>query len=89
LEPARFGVPVVMGPSYENFREIVDGMRAADGIRIVEDEGGLAATLIELLTDGEAARALGERGRQVFEEQSGATGRTVAALVELMAERGR
>ncbi len=26
LEPAQFGVPVVMGPSYENFREIVGKM---------------------------------------------------------------
>ena len=89
LEPARFGVPVVMGPSYENFREIVEGMRAADGIRIVEDQDGLTALLNALLTDREAARALGERGRQVFERESGATGRTVAALVELIAERGR
>ena len=35
LEPAQFGVPVVMGGSYENFREIVGTMRAADGIRMV------------------------------------------------------
>ena len=35
LEPAQFGVPVVMGPSYENFREIVGAMREADAIRIV------------------------------------------------------
>ena len=35
LEPAQFGVPVVMGQSYENFREIVGAMRDADAIRIV------------------------------------------------------
>ena len=35
LEPAQFGVPVVMGPSFENFREIVERMRAANGILIV------------------------------------------------------
>ena len=34
LEPAQFGVPVVMGPSYENFREIVGKMIEADGIEL-------------------------------------------------------
>src|SRR5271168_1946141 len=38
LEPAQFAVPVVMGPSFENFREVVEGMRKADAIRIVAPE---------------------------------------------------
>jgi 3-deoxy-D-manno-octulosonic-acid transferase len=84
LEPAQFGVPVVMGPSYENFRDVVAKMVEVDGIRIVLDKVGLEAALVDLLTDREAAWAMGERGRQVFEAQSGATGRAVAALVELV-----
>ena len=84
LEPAQFGVPVVMGPSYENFRDVVGKMIEANGIRIVQDEDELEAALVELLTDREAARAMGERGRAVFEAQSGATGRAVVALVGLV-----
>jgi 3-deoxy-D-manno-octulosonic-acid transferase len=84
LEPAQFGVPVVMGPSYENFRDVVGKMQAADGIRIVQNGDELAAAFIELLTDRESARAMGERGRRVFEDQQGATGRVVAALVGLV-----
>ena len=80
LEAARYGVPVVMGPSYENFREIVDGMRVAGAIRIVGGEG-LAEALVEELRDG---AAMGARGRAYFESQAGATGRTVAALLELI-----
>jgi 3-deoxy-D-manno-octulosonic-acid transferase len=86
LEPARFGVPVVMGGSYENFREIVERMRAAEGIRLVSDKDELGEALQELLRDREAARALGERGRQVFEAQQGATARTVTALLEVMGD---
>lgn len=82
LEAARFGVPVVMGPSYENFREIVDGMRAADAIRIT-GAGGLAQALVEALRDG---KAMGERGRVLFEAQAGATGRSVEALLGLIVE---
>jgi 3-deoxy-D-manno-octulosonic-acid transferase len=87
LEPAQFGVPVVMGPSYENFRDVVERMRAADGIRIVKDVDELAKMLIELLKDRERAAAIGKRGRAVFEAQAGATARTVAALRELLAAR--
>ena len=84
LEPARFGVPVVMGPSYENFRDVVGRMRQADGIRIVKDGDELSATLIELLKDCELAGAIGERGRAVFASQAGATARTVQALTAIL-----
>jgi 3-deoxy-D-manno-octulosonic-acid transferase len=73
-----------MGPSYENFRDIVGKMQAADGIRIVQDKDELESALIELLTDREKARAMGERGRRVFEEQQGATGRVVVAMVGMV-----
>lgn len=86
LEPAQFGVPVVMGPSYENFRDIVGKMIGAEGIRIVKDETELEIALRELLTDRESAKAMGERGRQVFEQQQGATGRAVEAVIEMVRE---
>ena len=84
LEPAQFAVPVIMGPSFENFREIVGKMQAADGIRIVQDKNELETALVELLTDREKAKAMGERGQRVFEAQQGATARAVEALVELV-----
>jgi 3-deoxy-D-manno-octulosonic-acid transferase len=84
LEPAQFGVPVVMGPSFENFRDIVAKLQAADGIRIVQDKDELQTALIEMLTNREKAKAMGERGRQVFEQQQGATARTVQALLGLV-----
>jgi 3-deoxy-D-manno-octulosonic-acid transferase len=59
-------------------------MQAADGIRIVRDKVGLEAALVDLLNDRPAARAMGERGRRVFEEQQGATARAVEALVGLV-----
>jgi 3-deoxy-D-manno-octulosonic-acid transferase len=81
LEAARFGVPVVMGPSYENFREIVDAMRALDAIYIVE-HGNLTLALHTAMGRG---RAVGLRGQQFFQAQTGATARTVIALTDLLA----
>jgi 3-deoxy-D-manno-octulosonic-acid transferase len=87
LEPAQFGVPVVMGESYSNFREIVGAMREAEAIWIVEREG-LEGALVEMLTDRNGAKAMGKRGRRVFEAQAGATGRTIEALMGLMGRGG-
>jgi 3-deoxy-D-manno-octulosonic-acid transferase len=106
LEPAQFGVPIVMGPSYENFRDIVGTMKAAHAICITAGKAqllnekrtsdglfrsevyamrdSLEAEMVRLLTDRVAAKAMGERGRAVFEAQSGATGRAVEALVGLV-----
>jgi len=106
LEPAQFGVPIIMGPSFENFREIVTRMQTARAICITAGEAqlpsekaqagqlyrseiyamrdSLEAEMMRLLTDHEKARAMGERGRRVFEEQQGATGRAVVALVGMV-----
>ena len=80
LEAARFGVPVLMGPSYENFREIVDGMLEEDAIAVVQPDK-LAWGLTYLLQHGAES---GRRGQMFFEAQAGATARTVQALRELL-----
>jgi hypothetical protein len=87
LEPAQFGVPIVMGPHYANFRSITKDLLAHDAISITE-KGKLAQVLIELLNDRETARAMGERARQVFDQQSGATERCVGELKSLLIPPG-
>jgi len=67
-------------PAYENFREIVDGMRTAEAIRITGAETLERALLEEL----EGGSAMGERGRLFFESQAGATERTIVTLLELL-----
>lgn len=84
LEAAQFGCPVVMGGSVENFRGIVEAMRAAEGIRMVQDAAGLGEALLELLSERGEAQALGARGRRVFEAEAGATARTARALVAML-----
>jgi 3-deoxy-D-manno-octulosonic-acid transferase len=85
LEPAQFGVPIVMGPHYANFRAITEDLRKHDALRITEKED-LTKTLMELLSDSETARTMGERAKKVFGQQSGATGRSVEALRSLLAD---
>jgi len=87
LEPAQFGVPILMGPNYANFRAIADDLLIARAMRIVRKEefaGVIAELLVEQDSGGGAARAMGERARAVFEQQSGATGRCVEAIASLL-----
>ena len=83
LEPAQFGVPVVVGSHYANFREVVEGLLKANAV-VLADASGLPATLARLLSDPEERRLLGERGRRVFEQEAGATRRTLSALLPLV-----
>jgi 3-deoxy-D-manno-octulosonic-acid transferase len=83
LEPAQFGVPVAMGPGYENFRDIVETMRARQAIRIVGQEA-LQGALAAMLSGSPESRAMGARAREVFASEAGATERAVRALLELL-----
>ena len=84
LEPAQFAVPIVMGPHYANFAAIVDNLRDRNALRIAAKED-LASFLIELLGNRAAAGAMGKRAKAVFDEQAGATDRSVSAILELLA----
>ena len=86
LEPAQFGVPVVMGDHYENFQTIVDDMLDEQALAVVHP-GELKEELMRLLKDKDAATAMGERGQRVFEKRGGATGRTVAAITAVLEAR--
>ncbi len=82
LEAAQFHVPVVMGPHYENFRAIVDRLRAQDAICVVQPSE-IGNELQKLFGDEPLARAIGERGHAVFSAEAGATSRAVAALAQI------
>jgi 3-deoxy-D-manno-octulosonic-acid transferase len=86
LEPALYGVPIVTGNHYENFRDIVNFFQSRNAVRVV----GLAElplVFVELIeNDGERA-TLGRNALAALESQRGATARTVSSLVELMDRR--
>jgi len=83
LEPAQFGVPIVMGPYFSNFRGIAATLLAAEGLEIAPKER-LAGVLTRLLQDAEGGSRMGDRARQVFKAQAGATERSILALSTLL-----
>ncbi len=83
LEPALYGVPIVTGNHYENFRDIVNYFASRNAVRIV----GLAElplVFMELIENSEERAALGRNALAALESQRGATDRAVLALQQLM-----
>jgi 3-deoxy-D-manno-octulosonic-acid transferase len=87
LEPAQFGVPVMMGDHYENFQGIMSAMIDDEAITVVHPTK-FADALADLLKNKSATSAMGERGRNAFEKQAGATARTVAVIRGILDLRG-
>ncbi len=83
LEPALYGVPVVTGNHYENFRDIVNYFRGRNAVRVV-GVAELPLVFMELIDSREARETLGRNALAALESQRGATARTVDALVRLM-----
>jgi 3-deoxy-D-manno-octulosonic-acid transferase len=83
LEPALYGVPIVTGNHYENFRDVVNFFASRDAVRIV----GLAElplVFIELIENVDERATLGRNALAALESQRGATDRTIKALLQLM-----
>lgn len=85
LEPAALGRPVVVGPGFVNFKEIVETLRAAKAVLMAEPDA-LGEQVGRLLEQPEEAAAMGERAHAVCREHEGATARAAAALLQLVRE---
>ncbi|MGB9072988.1 MAG: 3-deoxy-D-manno-octulosonic acid transferase [Terriglobales bacterium] len=85
LEPALYGVPVVTGNHYENFRDIVDFFLSRNAVRVV-GLADLPLAFMELIDNREERERLGQNALAALESQRGATARTVNALVPLLSK---
>ncbi|MCB9845762.1 MAG: hypothetical protein H6811_07250 [Phycisphaeraceae bacterium] len=82
-EPAALGRPIVMGPRFEDFREIVDALAAAGGL-IHATREDLAQVLRELVLDSVRRRAVGDRARECVLANRGASERAAALIARLL-----
>jgi 3-deoxy-D-manno-octulosonic-acid transferase len=88
LEPALYGVPIVTGNHYENFRDVVNFFSRRNAVRIV-GVAELPLVFIELIENDAERTTLGRNALAALESQRGATARTVSALLRLMGEASR
>jgi 3-deoxy-D-manno-octulosonic-acid transferase len=83
IEPAQYGVPIMVGNHTENFRDIVGLFQSQDAVRIV-GPAEFPVVLMDLLSNKEERIALGRRGAETLQSQMGATEMTLQALEKLL-----
>ena len=84
VEAAQFGKAILVGPSTENFRDIIKVFLHAGALRVVNTKS-LIPTVLQLLANTEERAALGARALEVMRSQQGATEKTISALLNLLA----
>ena len=82
LEPAALGKPVICGPHYFNFLDIVGQMQQAGALREVKDAGELAAAVEQLWHNQELYQAMQKAGYQVLHTNQGALDRLMQVVAD-------
>ncbi|EGR1891046.1 3-deoxy-D-manno-octulosonic acid transferase [Vibrio vulnificus] len=81
LEPAALGVPVIIGPSYYNFKEITSTLHQVNGIAIVESVQ-LGRHVLQLLTDKALQINTAQAALRVVQKNQGTLARTFLACMD-------
>ena len=87
LEPCAVGVPVIFGRNMANFLEISDIALSAGAGFQVGDKADLIVRLKRLLNDAPLRGVVGEAGRKMVEQNTGATQTTCELILPLLTVR--
>ena len=87
LEPAWHGVPTIVGPHMENFREIADAFLAGDALIRVSGEEELAERLRRFAADPGLFRETGLRAKGLLETFRGASEASTAVVLSALPGR--
>jgi 3-deoxy-D-manno-octulosonic-acid transferase len=85
IEPAAYGVAISFGPNTQNFRDIVAALLKESAAVVVHNGDELNAFVRRALDDPMFAAELGQRAKAFVASQLGATDRTLAHLLPLLA----
>jgi 3-deoxy-D-manno-octulosonic-acid transferase len=85
LEAARYGIPIAVGPSMQNFRDMAERFDDAGAWQRVADGAELGRVWGEWLADPTAARVRGESAAALVLENRGALARTLEMLAPILA----
>jgi 3-deoxy-D-manno-octulosonic-acid transferase len=80
LEPAGWGLPILVGPHLDTVRETASDLDDAGVVSILGDSAGLARRLEEVLGDPSARRRAADGARRTFAARQGAALRTWAGI---------
>ncbi|MBL4643009.1 MAG: 3-deoxy-D-manno-octulosonic acid transferase [Flavobacteriaceae bacterium] len=76
LEPATFGVPIVIGPQYKKYKEVVD-LVALNGCKVIANQNEFSAIFTRLKENENYRKQLGQINTDFIKENIGATKATM------------
>ena len=85
LEPAVFGIPVIIGPQYEGFKEAQD-LVGLQGVLSISNTTSLEETLNHLWDDPKYASKTGEICKEYVSDRKGATNDIMSYLDKLLTQ---
>ncbi|WP_165312540.1 lipid IV(A) 3-deoxy-D-manno-octulosonic acid transferase [Vibrio ziniensis] len=84
LEPAALGKATITGPSYFNFKEIVEELTRHQAALVIDDQQQLIDTLSRLFADEQYRESIGNSAKQYIESNSGAKNRIIEQIARLL-----
>lgn len=90
LEAAAAGRSMLIGPSYEHFNDLVEGLLETGGIRVLpstdDPADAIRTALYELLADPDLRHTMGQRARDFLRSQQGVAGRYAHSVVSRISD---
>lgn len=80
LEPATFGIPIIIGPNYSNFFEAIE-LVALKGCLVISDKKELKLSLDTFLKDENLLREKGKICEKYIQDNEGATNRIMKSIL--------
>jgi 3-deoxy-D-manno-octulosonic-acid transferase len=80
LEPAILAMPIIIGPHYYNFKDIVERLRQHKGLYDVHNANELGETVCKLIANPSLAREAGKHSFSFAQSQQGALAKTIDAI---------
>lgn len=87
IEPASFGVPVVMGQFVKNCTEPVGALSEVGALVQADGENALYDTIKGWLTNPKDRQAVGEKGKELVAQKQKSANRQCEILLDLLSER--
>lgn len=84
LEPAALGKPVVTGPHLFNTQDIANKFEKLGASVMVNNAGQLGTAVVDLFTNPATAADIGNRGREIVQQNRGALDRLLQLLAPLV-----
>ncbi|MDF4305500.1 lipid IV(A) 3-deoxy-D-manno-octulosonic acid transferase [Vibrio parahaemolyticus] len=82
LEPTALGLPIINGPSYFNFKEIVETLVSTEALVLLHDSHHLGTTILNLLNSPLQCEQMGSHSNEFMKHNQGALSLTVSLLNE-------